>query len=182
MLSKAYFGKHQTSSRKSLSSRYYLQSVLCCPKKDINISNILILLTGCEVQSGRCVMARVSSIITIMILVVLCSCTGHIRDEMSLWEGRHFSQVLVTWGEPSEAYDDLTGGGLLVYHTRSLFSPPKTDPDYYDRSITYHSNWNSYSGTREQIDPDSYKPSAPSYRIFYVDSNGVVYHINWKGY
>lgn len=121
-------------------------------------------------------------VLSLLVAATLVSCTAHIDEAMSLWEGRHFSHVLTTWGEPSAAYDDSAGGGILVYHTRSKYPPPNTEASDYGRSLTLHTDWHSYAGIRDQIDVEDYSPEAPSYRVFYVDADGLVYQVDWKGY
>jgi hypothetical protein len=94
-----------------------------------------------------------------------CSC---INKSMAAWEGRSANDLIADWGPPQQIMSDGNGGRILVYTTHTLWGG---DTAQTNGNIT---SYGAISATT------TYQPSG-SYRMFWVNSSGVIYRWTWRG-
>jgi len=87
---------------------------------------------------------------------------------MQTWVGSTKAQLYQSWGPPTRVTDDGQGGEILIYeYNVNLGQQPGQVYRNYDGTIGYTS------------------PQQRGYvktRMFYVNSNGVIYNWRWQGY
>ena len=104
-----------------------------------------------------------------------------ITKAMKSWLGHHYTEVMATWGPPSVVYRDGRGGLILVY----LYERRWTTQGYQWTTVTgdvySYGDWTSlYASARTYyVPPQTYGYTA--WRMFFVNSQGVVYKVSWQG-
>ena len=93
---------------------------------------------------------------------------------MESWKGAHITRLIRSWGPPQEITSD-GGNGKIYIWTRPV--DIRLAPGSIKRKRTY-----TYGGytERTQVKP----PVRIKYdrvRMFWIDSQGIVYHWKWKG-
>ena len=91
-----------------------------------------------------------------------------ITDTMKSWEGSHYSQLLQSWGPPTQTSEDGLGGQILVYmYDRNLGQiPGRAWKDNYGVVHYTAPQGNNYTATR----------------MFYVNKDGIIYSWRWQGF
>lgn len=116
-------------------------------------------------------------LIAILVILPLSSCSS-INKQMASWVGHHQSQLIQSWGPPQNAVPDGNGGQILIYSQNvNLGQTP-------GQMNTYHSG-NIMGGMYSGNSTTSYTlPQQNTYsrtRMFYVNSEGVIYNWRWQG-
>ena len=105
------------------------------------------------------------NLLLLLIIILLGSC-GVVNKSMNEWMGHHKSELYQAWGPPSRITEDGNGGEILIdeYYSQGNQTPGKI---YSYGNQIYYTNpqSNTYSYTR----------------MFYVNSEGIIYHWWWKG-
>ncbi len=116
---------------------------------------------------------RARILITSVLLISSLSCAGRINKMMASWQGHHYSKLIAKWGPPQQESSDGKGGKVLVYVERTEFTTPGTatsDTSIYGKSATT---------TTVYVPPKTHGWN--SYRMFFVDAEGIIYRWSWKG-
>ena len=86
---------------------------------------------------------------------------------MRSWVGSHYSQLMLNWGPPTRSSPDGLGGQILVYEfDRNFGQIPGRAERQPDGSVTYTA-------------PESVSWVAK--RMFWVNSQGIIYAWRWQG-
>ena len=104
---------------------------------------------------------------------------------MNSWMGSHISQVIQSWGPPTQITPDGAGGHIYIWRPQPMAPPPPT--------IQKHGTvrWNALLQQYEYVEETSPTQTLnstlqkiaidmhnKSYKMFYVRPNGIVYH--WR--
>jgi hypothetical protein len=97
------------------------------------------------------------------LLLSLSGCATPINNQMQSWIGHPQSELILSWGPPARTTSDGNGGSILIYgqYVDLGQSPGQV---YANGSYTAPQQ-NGYQRTR----------------MFYVNSNGVIYSWRWQG-
>ena len=85
---------------------------------------------------------------------------------MNSWMGAHISAVIRSWGPPTQITADGAGGHIYIWRPQPIPLPPESP-----HATAYEKQQATYRRIAIQIHNNSYK-------MFYVHSNGVIYH--WR--
>jgi hypothetical protein len=86
---------------------------------------------------------------------------------MQTWVGHHQSELIASWGPPQSTASDGAGGTILIYGGYvNLGQQP---------GQIVNNGYGNYSYTAPQ--QQGYQRS----RMFYVNSNGIIYSWRWQG-
>lgn len=103
---------------------------------------------------------------------------------MASWEGSTVDQLIESWGPPSQVFGDGKGGHVIVYLESSTYTEPAHSST---RTSAQPSSWDGH-GRPTSWDVKSETTYTPeqvytntSYRLFFVDSDGVITGWKWKG-
>ena len=124
------------------------------------------------------IMRRVFTVGALLFALALTGCVSHMNDTMKSWEGKHFSDLIASWGPPSQVLDDGQGGQIYCYQSTGAYTTPgsaMTTGNAYSLGNTA-----TYYGTTSYNPPQTY--SYQRYRMFWVNSAGYVYRWSWRGY
>ena len=114
----------------------------------------------------------------IILAAMLCSTLGCttacINTKMKSWEGGHKSELIRSWGLPTESRSDGLGGEVYVYNWSSSYTTPgewKTTigPRRYGRKTAFSRTY--YPGQTFTV---------KKYRAFWIDADGYIYAWKWK--
>jgi hypothetical protein len=121
------------------------------------------------------------NIFALLCIFLFAGCVGHINEVMNSWMNHHYSDLIESWGPPSQVFDDGQGGRILIYsenrswtvsgsaHTRTT-----ANATIYDNSI-----WGSANSITTYDPPKTYSYNA--YRMFWINNKGYIYRWSWKG-
>lgn len=97
--------------------------------------------------------------------------TEELNDIMASWLGASEQELYLQWGPPNEVHSDGAGGKIVVYrYTRSYTTPGTATTTY-----------NYYTGRAETTYMPPTTTTVESYRMFWINARGVIYHWEWKG-
>lgn len=85
---------------------------------------------------------------------------------MNSWKGSHISQVIQSWGPPTQTTDDGAGGKIYIWRPHPIPLPQESP------NATAQEQLNS---TYRRIAIQNHNNS---YKMFYVRPNGTIYH--WR--
>lgn len=104
---------------------------------------------------------------------------------MNSWKGSHISQVIQSWGPPTQITEDGAGGHIYIWRPQPIAPPP---PTIQKQGVV---RWNPLLQQYEYVEETSPKQTLNdtiqriavdihnrSYKMFYVRSNGIVYY--WR--
>jgi len=99
--------------------------------------------------------------------VMLPGCAAQINSRMNSWVGHHQSELIQAWGPPQQTTSDGNGGTVLIYgeYVNLGQSPGQVYTDAWGNVRYTNPQQNGYSRTR----------------MFYVNSEGVIYSWRWQG-
>jgi len=136
---------------------------------------------------------KVLAVLTMAATAIALGCLHPIRNTnyaMQSWVGHHESEVIRSWGPPTQTADDGAGGKILIYDYQQSYTTPgtavattQTRPSGSCASIggvTQPCNLGSTSTTRTVITPPKTQTYGRS-RMFYVNAQGYVYSWRWQG-
>ncbi|MCH8269323.1 MAG: hypothetical protein IH846_17620 [Acidobacteria bacterium] len=125
--------------------------------------------------------------------VMTAGCLHPIRNtnnRMQGWVGHHESELIQSWGPPTETADDGAGGKILIYRYEKSYTTPgkavtrtKTTPSVIcarGPGIQPCNDVGSTSTSTTVITPPKTRTYVQS-RMFYVNKKGYVYSWRWRG-
>ncbi len=88
-------------------------------------------------------------------------------ETMQTWVGHHQSELIASWGPPQSTASDGKGGTILIYQSYVNLgqTPGQVTPTGYGNYYYTAPQQNGYGRSR----------------MFYVDSNGIIYSWRWQG-
>ncbi len=92
---------------------------------------------------------------------------------MSSWMGHNVNDLIASWGPPSTVLSDGNGGQILAYDQSRQFVTQGSS----STTVNYIGNM-AFANTTSS--PGSVINIRRS-RIFWVDSNGLIYRWSWRG-
>jgi len=97
----------------------------------------------------------------------LGGCASTINKTMDSWIGHHQSELIQSWGPPTQTAPDGKGGSILIYGSYVDLgqTPGRASVDPYGNVRYTAPEQRGYSRTR----------------MFYVDQNGIIYYWRWQG-
>jgi hypothetical protein len=102
-------------------------------------------------------------VVSVLAVGLSIACAARRFDRlMQNWEGRPLSQLLTTWGPPRSVYSDGNGGHVIVYVPASDAAP----------AAQRHASTTA---------PPQASASWQVYRLFFVDLEGRISGVRWKG-
>jgi hypothetical protein len=109
-----------------------------------------------------------------------------IDRNMASWIGHHKSELLMSWGPPSQVVPDGLGGELFVYsNTKTYISPSSTQSSTYG-SATAHRYGNTAHVYGHANTYTTHSPSQVyqynSFRQFRVNVRGMITNYSWSGW
>ncbi len=105
--------------------------------------------------------------VTVSLAVLLLASCAAVNKDMASWVGRHQSELIAEWGPPQSTASDGKGGTILMYraYVNRGQTPGYIVPAGYGRY--------AYTAPQQQ----GYSRS----RMFYVNSDGIIYAWRWQG-
>ncbi len=113
------------------------------------------------------------TILVTLLLLTSVSCAGRINKMMASWPGHHYSKLIQKWGPLQQESSDGKGGKVLVYVERTEFTTPGT--------ATSNTSVYGKSATTTTVYTPAQTHGWDSYRMFYVDDEGIIHRWRWKG-
>ena len=111
-------------------------------------------------------MRIIGCVVAVALLPMVGGCStrqdneSQMNEMMASWEGHHYSDLIESWGPPTQIIDDGEGGEIVCYEsTRSVTSGS------IGRYGAYSGNTTSYN----------------TYRMFWIDDDGNIYKWSWRG-
>ena len=108
-----------------------------------------------------------------------------VERTMTSWLGHHQSELLMSWGPPSQIMDDGSGGKIIVYtQVRSFVSPGYSYSTTTGSASAYGYGNTAYAYGSAQTTTTSYPAQVhqrTTFRQFHVDSSGVIRSYSWRG-
>lgn len=100
-------------------------------------------------------------------LVIIQGCTSPSKI-MESWVGKPKSDLYLSWGPPNNVTDDGNGGQILIYgRTVTMGQVPGQVYGNYNGGLSYTAPvQRTYTKTR----------------MFYVNSEGIIYNWRWEGW
>lgn len=130
--------------------------------------------------------AKVS--ISILITFSLNGCMS-INKVMDSWSNHHYSELIGSWGPPSQVYDDGNGGKIFIYASNRSYTTPGTSTTttngsgYGTATINDNYIWGNVNTNTQS--KTTYNPSQTyqyaAYRMFYINKSSYIYKWSWKG-
>lgn len=127
-------------------------------------------------------MSRHYRLLPMVLAILMVSCVN-MKEVMNSWMGHHYTELLASWGPPTNVYDDGQGGRVLQYMVQSSYTMPgrsyTNSNAYVQGQATYDANsiWgNAYgqgSSTTTYVPPQTYTQTR--YRTFWIDRSGKIY-------
>ena len=99
----------------------------------------------------------------------LLGCTGgqKITDAMTSWVGHHQSELIAVWGPPDRTDSDGMDGKILIYEKFRILEQTKK------KTHVGESGYITYTKAK--------KRGYTATRMFYVNSEGIIYSWHWHG-
>lgn len=129
------------------------------------------------------------TVIALFVFSASLGCVSAINKTMESWMGHNVNDLITSWGPPQQTMSDGQGGQILIYtQTRQWQTPGRSTTNTYGSANTYGNyQGNTYTGntsgsaksTTTYTPPQTYGYDAQ--RLFWVDSNGIIYRWSWKG-
>jgi len=107
-------------------------------------------------------------ILALMLTALTTGCVNRINQVMDSWVGHHKSELIRSWGPPTEVASDGAGGEILIYKF------------HRDLGQTEGKIRTDSGGTTRYTAPE--KRGYYATRMFYVNKQGYIYHWRWQGY
>ena len=118
---------------------------------------------------------------TIIALALVTGCAARINAIMQSWEGNHVSDLIASWGPPTQVVPDGSGGQILIYASTRAF----TAPGYSTTTITGSTYGSGTYAYGQATGHTTYTPptttSYTAYRMFWVNEQGRIYRWAWRG-
>ena len=124
-------------------------------------------------------------LIILMALVFLGCAHKNTSEIMNSWMGSHISEVIQSWGPPTQVADDGAGGRIYIWRPQPMTTTP---PTIQKRGVL---RWNALLQQYEYVEETSPTQTLnealqkiaidmhnKSYKMFYVRPNGIIYH--WR--
>jgi len=149
--------------------------------------------SGLFVERRRGMTTKTKSRLWPILLLALqlsgCMTSSKMNGIMSSWEGHNISDLIASWGPPSQVVEDVGSGRIYCYQYSGHIQTPGT----------YHSTTTSTElvplteAARRMTVPSpqryqttgTYTPgvSIPiiRFRMFWVDEKGIIYRWSWRG-
>ena len=117
----------------------------------------------------------------LLLIVILCGCVST-NKMMASWEGQHESNLLAKWGPPSQIMSDGAGGKVWIYTaTRQFQTSPATATTTMDTTVHNYGNTSYGYGQATTTFTPAQTASWQAYRMFWINSDGIIYRWAWKG-
>jgi hypothetical protein len=114
-------------------------------------------------------------------IALLCGCAST-NDIMKSWEGQHQSNLLAKWGPPSQTIADGSGGHVWIYTAQRQFqTAPATATTTMDTTVQNYGNTSYGYGRAITTFNPAQTAGWQAYRMFWINSDGVIYRWAWKG-
>lgn len=107
----------------------------------------------------------ISIVFAVLIFATGCAYTNR-SAVMNSWMGSHISEVIQSWGPPTQITPDGAGGYIYIWRPIPMVLPPLSP--YATANEQQQHAWKQIT---VQIHNSSYK-------MFYARANGIVYH--WR--
>jgi len=122
-------------------------------------------------------MKRIYYFLVYLVLFSCLGCTAHMNSVMKSWEGKHYSDLIASWGPPTQTLDDGQSGKIYCYQDTVSY----TSPGYATTTgnAYLYGNYGNYQGTTYYNPPQT--QSYQRYRMFWVNQEGYVYRWSWRG-
>lgn len=127
--------------------------------------------------------------IALFIFSISLGCVSAINKTMESWMGHNVNDLIASWGPPQQTMSDGQGGQILIYsQSRQWQTPGQATTNTYGSANTSGNIYgNTYTGntygsarsTTTYTPPQTYGYAAQ--RLFWVNSNGIIYRWSWKG-
>jgi hypothetical protein len=115
--------------------------------------------------------------IAVLILALFLVGCQNVSKTLASWVGHNMTELIASWGPPSQTFADGKGGQVFVYkYSRSWVQPGQATTSY---SATTSSGYTS--GQATTVYSPSYVQGYDAYRMFYVNGDGVIYSWAWRG-
>jgi hypothetical protein len=116
-------------------------------------------------------MKRIFAIAAVVLLVIVfVGCAARINKAMDSWTGHNYNELIASWGPPSQVLDDGSGGKIMVWTENRSYTSQGQATTRTDPSGTSHTTYSP---------PQTRQWNAS--RMFWVNSNGVIYKWSWRG-
>lgn len=111
------------------------------------------------------------------IVVVLTGCGPGTKQIMESWRGSHISSLIRSWGPSQHIAPDGAGGKIYIWSREiDLLLSKGTS----ETNITYNSLFNRFESETTYTPPEILEVEKA--RMFWVNSDGIIYHWHAKGF
>lgn len=127
-------------------------------------------------------MKRLSAIAAVLlILVSLTGCAARVNKVMMSWQGHNFNDLLASWGPPNQVFDDGAGGRVMVWAVTRSYTAPGSSTTQTTGSATASGNtvWGSATSQTTYNPGQTYQWT--TYRMFWLNRDGIIYRWAWRG-
>lgn len=88
-----------------------------------------------------------------------------LNEAMQSWIGRTADEIVAAWGPPDRVTSDESGGRIFIYDYS--FTQVSTGSSHVVGNSIFHNPSRAYKVRRN--------------RMFWVSTNGIIYHWSWRG-
>lgn len=132
---------------------------------------------------------KVRMICLVCLVASLLGCaTVSTTEIMNSWMGSHISRVVMSWGPPTQVVSDSAGGYIYIWLPKPMAPlPPTIEKRGYTQwnSLTqrfeYRERTSAVQSINDALIQIAINNHNNSYKMFYVRSDGVVYHWRARG-
>ncbi len=121
--------------------------------------------------------------VVLLLLAPLLSngCAARNSNAMRAWEGRHYSDLIASWGPPQQVFDDGAGGRMLIWTSSRSYTTPGKSETQADGNATIYDDyiWGSARSDTTYTPPQTHGSKA--YRVFWINRRGYIYRWASKG-
>jgi hypothetical protein len=112
-----------------------------------------------------------------LVILLTVGCGEDISQVMQSWIGHSYSELMASWGPPTQVFSDGKGGQIFVYAYNRLWIRPGVATTAYSA--------NAYGGyvygSATTVYSPAYVQGYTAYRMFWIDSDGIIYSWAWRG-
>ncbi len=119
--------------------------------------------------------------IGVPLLLSGCVLATSMNKKMASWQGHSFVTLLMAWGPPQAIYDDGSGGRIVVYTVSRQWTTPGTVTTTTSATARLQGNtiWGQAQSLSTFVPPQTQGYTA--WRMFSINSRGIIYSWQWRG-
>ncbi len=108
-------------------------------------------------------------------IIAAAGCTS-ISDTMQKWVGHHYSELIAAWGPPDQTFSDGHGGQIYIYTRTVRWVSPATSTTTYQQNVTH----GTVTGQSTTVYNPAVTQEYTSYRMFWINADGIIYSWSYR--